>query len=968
MSLQVSSQVRSQPDLPPLSPAEFPEIFAAIHGVKEPFPWQARLVTRLAGGSGWPEALALPTGSGKTAAIDAALFHLALEAGRGPERRAPVRIAFVVDRRLIVDEAFERAERIRKALEEASGDGPLARMAARLRRLAGGGPPLAVARLRGGIPREDDWARAPAQPTVLCSTVDQVGSRLLFRGYGVSDSMKPVHAGLLGNDCLILLDEAHLAVPFTQTLGRVADFGRAERPEERRWQVVCLSATPHVHEDATFRLDDADRADRVLSPRLTAAKPAALHRLELSAKDDPAAHADAFAKAALDLLKDRLAEGGETRPLAVVVNRVALARAVHGALRERIAKDGALPPDAETALLTGRIRDLDRDELMRWLEPRLRSNGAEAGPPLIVVATQTIEAGADFDLDGLVTQIAPLDSLRQRFGRLNRMGRPVSARAVILAARDEVAAKADDAVYGDRARKSWDWLTSIAEAPAGGKRGAKGRAAPADPVVDFGIDAMDARIEERSGTADLSAEKPDAPLLRPADVELLSWTGPIPHVDPALAPFLHGPKAGPADVQIIWRADMTPEAPDTALDVLTLVPPHAGETLAVPLWAAKAWLAGGKSEAVSDLEGVPTPVMDRRAGGRRAFRWAGPDSPHTGVVRAGDLRPGDVIVVPADYGGCDSFGWNPASRDKVADLGDRRPPTQRPVERLHPNLLGAEIWEKIAPLIANGDATDAELLAGMKGIEDAGRWTVQRPADYPGVVLIGPARKGKRSAAPATEDDEAGTLTGHAVTLDQHGRDVRARAKLFAAAAGLSPDRIVDLALAARLHDEGKADARFQAWLHGGDRLLAAIGSDAPLAKSARRMTMGESRAARRAAGLPKRWRHEVASVARAAADPRLGEARDPELVLWLIGVHHGHGRPLFPHHDPREAPDQPGPHRPDFQFGGHDWPELFARLKGRYGVWGLARLEAVLRLADHRASEEGPEGDVSEDGENAGS
>jgi CRISPR-associated endonuclease/helicase Cas3 len=49
--------------------------------------------------------LDLPTGSGKTAAIDIAIFHLALEAGRGEERHPPVRIAFVVDRRLVVDDA-----------------------------------------------------------------------------------------------------------------------------------------------------------------------------------------------------------------------------------------------------------------------------------------------------------------------------------------------------------------------------------------------------------------------------------------------------------------------------------------------------------------------------------------------------------------------------------------------------------------------------------------------------------------------------------------------------------------------------------------------------------------------------------------------------------------------------------------------------------------------------------------------
>jgi CRISPR-associated endonuclease/helicase Cas3 len=49
-----------------------------------------------------------------------------------------------------------------------------------------------------------------------------------------------------------------------------------------------------------------------------------------------------------------------------------------------------------------------------------------------------------------------------------------------------------------------------------------------------------------------------------------------------------------------------------------------------------------------------------------------------------------------------------------------------------------------------------------------------------------------------------------------------------------------------------------------------------------------------------------------------------------------------------------PGPQSLAFDFEGRDWAQLFELLKEKYGIWGLALLETFVRLADHRASEEG--------------
>ena len=212
--------------------------------------------------------------------MDAAVFHLALRAAT-PERAA-IRIVLVVDRRLVVDDAYARATRIARMLDNIETYkerltkkewAVIIEVSKSLCHLTGGeGPPLVAERLRGGVPLENEWARMPTQPTILCSTVDQVGSRLLFRGYGVSDRMKPVHAGLLGQDSLIFLDEAHLSQPFWQTLSSLQRVGRAEI------RTALLSATPGSKPKMPLELSHEDRRHPLLKKRLEAPKPTRLYK------------------------------------------------------------------------------------------------------------------------------------------------------------------------------------------------------------------------------------------------------------------------------------------------------------------------------------------------------------------------------------------------------------------------------------------------------------------------------------------------------------------------------------------------------------------------------------------------------------------------------------------------------------------------------------------------------------------
>jgi len=963
-----------------LHPADFAAFFRAVHGCG-PFPWQQALVDRLANADMWPEVLDLPTGSGKTAALDAAVFHLALR--YDAPGKAALRIALVVDRRLVVDDAFARARKIAQALHRAlNGTGSnaiVAEVARRLQRLAGkGGPPLVAQRLRGGAPLEHDWARTPTQPTVLCSTVDQVGSRLLFRGYGVSDRMKPVHAGLLGAGSLILLDEAHLARPFRQTLDAVRNrFGRAQI------KVALLSATPGKKTDRCLPLSAKDRTHPELRKRIEAQKPVALKQ---PVRGDAKAAAEAFAAEARAMAA-RLRER-ETAPVAVgvVVNRVALARDIFTALKG----DDA----ADTVLMIGRSRDVDREAIDDSLAPfRTGERNRAKARPLFVVATQCLEVGVDLDLDGLVAQAASLDALRQRFGRLNRSGQRIHAEGAVIALAEDTKPQADDPVYGDRIRRTWEALDKIAD----------------DGAVDFGVETLPERLEEAGIDPDhLASERPAAPVLMPAYLDLWSQTSPRPAADPDIGLFLHGAQRMAAGVNIVWRSDISEEdlAGKTGVDldkVIRLFPPRAAEAVEIPVWAARVWLSSTDN---ADIDISDAPERERESGAARgsetlrpAYRWAGRDSPDNGIVsRAGELRTGDLLVVPSGYGGCDEFGWAPDSRSPVVDVADKAAKPywgRRCAVRIAPDICKPEKWGRISDILAseavgspdlvdrliavlpseeteNGNSDDPpprRVEAALKALRNAkGPIDLHFPyAGGPegGAILIAErgiaGAKEDHAATPATEDDTASHTSSHPVCIDGHGCRVAGFVTTFAQTLGLEENLAGDLRLAARLHDAGKADPRFQTMLAGGDPWNRSDGP--PLAKGSR----SRSPHAWTRAGLFQGWRHEALSVRMARAHPDLSSARDPDLVLWLIGSHHGFGRPFFDFLDP--APERPfpclgvsdwrlpenecGPQSLAFDHDGHDWPSLFENLKRRYGIWGLAHLETILRLADHRASEE---------------
>lgn len=948
---------------------DFAAYFKAVHG-SEPFPWQERLLRQVIE-RGWPQTLDLPTGTGKTAVLDVALFHLALEA-TSRERTAPLRIVLIVDRRTVVDQAHERAIKMADALEESSV--PVVRaMKENLRALAGKEPPLKVAVLRGGIARDETWARSPAQPLVVLSTVDQVGSRLLFRGYGVSPGMRPIHAGLFANDALFLLDEVHLSEPFRQTLVAIERRyrGWAERRLPDRWQVVSMSATISQKDSSAFGLGSTDRSHPVLRKRLEASKPVRVVEVKVTGDDEARIYkfaSQVAAEAAPPLEWPGVA-------VAVVVNRVRTARLVF----EHLTRDYG--ETAAVYLLTGRMRPFDREKIESEVKARVNADRTPRAPadgrPTIVVATQCIEAGADFDFDVLITECASLDALRQRFGRLNRLGNAPRCAGVVLMRGDLT--DEEDPIYGDALKETWGFL----------KKQAGGAIEP----IDFGVQALDITPDLAKR---LNVQPTNAPVLLPAHLDTWVQTSPVPEPDPDVSLWLHGPRSSEPEVQIVWRADLDVElltdasegAHERLLARLELCPPLTREAVSVPLSAARRWLSARGPDQTSDVEGRGTELGDT-APHRPALAWRGERSAVVGARVS--IEPGDTLVVPSEYGGLLDGSWAPESEQAVSDIGDRVAyEGGRRVLRLHGlvwrwNLSAQAISllpESLSPprphhVLDDDDDDDATIDAWLREVAhlDLPPWL--------SAVVAASTRRQRRlvrldgtGASPSyygivsasrdetTTDEEVSSFTGVEVALRKHLTGVGECARDFAERCGLPTDLVTALEMSGEWHDIGKADARFQLMLHGGNAFKMKIASE-PLAKSALPRTDRKRRVnARERSGYPKGYRHELMSLALMLRNPAAVPCKpdvDLELVLYLVSSHHGHCRPLAPvRHDATpvtvditvdgtrlSAPSDHGLERLDSGIS-----DRFFTLVERYGWFGLAWLEAILRLADHRRSQ----------------
>ncbi len=254
--------------------------------------------------------------------------------------------------------------------------------------------------------------------------MDLIGSGLLFSGYRSSYKRRPLEAGLLGQDSLLVLDEAHLSKPFEKLVCAIGGF---QKDHGSPMRVIRMSATSgdSTAADPAFTLqfdengnltgEDAD--DKTIRERFGATK-----TLSIEPADNVT---EAIANDTHSLATQK--------PGARIVVFVRTPKQVGDVRKvlEKKNKDHA----KRIAQLTGTMRGLERDELVdttrplkegdnerRVMQRFLKPDNDPSQGECFLISTSAGEVGFDLNGDHMVCDATTIDSLIQRLGRVNRRG------------------------------------------------------------------------------------------------------------------------------------------------------------------------------------------------------------------------------------------------------------------------------------------------------------------------------------------------------------------------------------------------------------------------------------------------------------------------------------------------------------------------------------------------------------------
>jgi CRISPR-associated endonuclease/helicase Cas3 len=851
-----------------MSETEYAKAFESLTG-NPPFPWQWALYDKWFRHGSFPSSCNLPTGLGKTSVVAIWLIALAYHSDKMPRR-----LVYVVNRRTVVDQTTTEVENLR----------------ANLPQLNSSLGSLAISTLRGQFADNREWSADPSRPAVICGTVDMIGSRLLFSGYGCGFKSRPLQAGFLGQDVLLIHDEAHLEPAFQDLLIAIEDEQKRSN-EFAKFHVVELSATSR-RDGEVFKLSEADGRNEVVKHRIHAAKAVAFHPVD-----------DEKKQLAAKLLELALVHRDKQQAILLFVRTIeAVGTLVSGLRKEKL----------EVQQLTGTLRGLERDRMAdprktdacpifaRFLIPP-KKDATESerwkiepkSGTVYLVCTSAGEVGVNISADHLVCDLSTFESMAQRFGRVNRVGECVDTRIDIVHPTDFD----DDELETSRSR-------TLALLQSLGGNGNPSALDSLDPV------------------ARLAAFSPTPLILPVSDILFDAWAlttirDKLPG-RPPVAPYLHGISDWELpQTSVAWRSEVwelgrglederqRKEFQKYAAELLDDYPLKAHETLVDATYRLLKEL--GKLIAPDD-----TPV------------WIVADDDTVRLTTLGELRESDkdalegkTLLLPPEAGGLSlnnkgestglldgSAKFEPEHR-KVYDVADEWRDKDGQLrqrkwdDRTKPPMMKLE---RMIP-IRNPDDEDAEPTKTWY-------WFVRVNAS-----------------------DSPNARSGRQYGLQRHLDDAKSAAEKFLGNLPLDSDLRRAVILAAEFHDLGKDRKLWQQGIGNGEYPAQRW------AKSGRRMAAIER----------STYRHEFGSLLDVTnkAEFHNVSVNLQELVLHLIAAHHGRARPHFPE-------DEAFDHEPkgrDVAGTAAAVPGRFARLQQKYGRWGLAYLESLVRAADIAAS-----------------
>jgi CRISPR-associated endonuclease/helicase Cas3 len=690
----------------------------------------------------------------------------------------------------------------------------------------------------------------------------------------------------------------------------------------------------------------------------------------------------------------RLWELGPDGPerIAVFANTVAVAQKV----REDLVKAQRRPRVAAGAaqrveLLTSRFRPIDRTTI-------------DLESPGTYVSTQCLEIGVDVTFDAMVTETCPWGPLTQRLGRLNRDGCSSFAHAFLVAGWDSgsdqpTVRKASTSVYGVEPLLAVLRLLRSAVAITGstGKE-------PSSSTIDLSVPGIDKLSHQtKTSPSALEGATPRTATVHSGMVPLMTQTRPTPEPDLPIAPFISGPDANMRDeIAVAWRHDLgffdldgvkgsdvlpaetvsvsraalgrlltkarTLDLSSTLSDVEGRsedAEPAGLDPLLRPEWIRywddreRRWTKPGRGNIRSWMSRARLVVLDPGVGGYDR------DSGWTGLRGVEDKRPDDVSILAAISRLRGLSSATPDARlsnitlvlsaGTVADVLHRTEDFARlagPPVLNEANLgvlaqIGRSDWDRVKR-IAQSEATDDDLVTEVCEWASAVLRDALGSLGAPQNIIPGDGFLTAEVSPPTrlrTDDD---TTSVPPQSLMLHLRQVAMWASADARAAGVGDTLCGALARAGALHDTGKIWSSFQSMLAGAKTYPEPISkSEGSAEDEDRRAAQGRRVRAARQAGVPEGFRHEALSVSiverlepREERSEKAGRSTEMDvLTSHLIGSHHGWYRPFMPLVG--------GP----AQLRGASHADDFAELNRQFGPWGLAYLEAILRLTDWRAS-----------------